>query len=513
MKRLPRSVDALRGLRAARWLRESTERQKERYGPEAQRRQQDEAIARYGLVDTGRSWQVSHSGRTIGTTAQFAEMLATAGSEWDVLVVSYVSRFARDLRTAINARHDLHLAGAVILFCDETLVSADEERWELYVQLTTEAESYSRRLAKRVAEGYAAKFRTIGDQAGQAPMGFRRVGDDRVLEVDPEAIKVPVAAFERYATGALSFADVGAELGLEAGAVREILRNPVYNGWVRRYRRSALEERKPAPWRADPPVSDELWERVEQLRSRRTRSSGPRSSSRPRPLLSGLLRCSCGATIHSNGDHRGEPMVIHRGAPCDRWGDRLTQPSGRYEHAIARQLTGIELDDADVGALVQLLSAPDRTTAGPRPSIERRRRDLALAHADGKLGDQEYLEARRQLDRDAEAPMAQERIDAAEVVRWIRALPELWRLADHDQKRELVGLVYDRIVIEGPRFVEVVPTPYAMARGLAALLPESVDGWNGEPRRNAARTSNHRLSMPVRGARAWGVAVRRRRSA
>ena len=62
--RLPTSLDALSGLRAARWIRESTERQVDRYGPDAQGEQQDRAIERYGLLDTGIAWSVAHSGRT-----------------------------------------------------------------------------------------------------------------------------------------------------------------------------------------------------------------------------------------------------------------------------------------------------------------------------------------------------------------------------------------------------------------------------------------------------------------
>ena len=46
-------------------------------------------------------------------------MLAGAGEDWEVLVVGYVSRFARDLRTVVNARHDLHARGAVILFAGD----------------------------------------------------------------------------------------------------------------------------------------------------------------------------------------------------------------------------------------------------------------------------------------------------------------------------------------------------------------------------------------------------------
>ncbi|MCC7372599.1 MAG: recombinase family protein, partial [Chloroflexi bacterium] len=150
------SLDDLRGLRAARWIRESTAGQFDAFGPDAQREQQDRAIERWGLVDTGLAWQVAHSGRTVGSTSQFAEMMAAAGVEYDVLVVGYVSRFARDLRTAVNARHDLHAAGAALLFADERILTSDDERWDEWAREAVEAESYSRKLGRRIREGYAA---------------------------------------------------------------------------------------------------------------------------------------------------------------------------------------------------------------------------------------------------------------------------------------------------------------------------------------------------------------------
>lgn len=42
-------------------------------------------------------------------------MMSAAGRDFDVLLVGYVSCFARDLRTAVNARHDLHVRGAALL--------------------------------------------------------------------------------------------------------------------------------------------------------------------------------------------------------------------------------------------------------------------------------------------------------------------------------------------------------------------------------------------------------------
>jgi DNA invertase Pin-like site-specific DNA recombinase len=125
----------------ARWIRESTRGQYDNYGPEAQRDQQDHALRRWDLVDTGIEWQVAHSGRTVGSTGQFQEMVARAGRDYDVLLVGYVSRFARNLRTAVNARHDLHAAGAAILFCDERVLSSDEDEWEAWARETVEAEA------------------------------------------------------------------------------------------------------------------------------------------------------------------------------------------------------------------------------------------------------------------------------------------------------------------------------------------------------------------------------------
>ena len=65
---LPRSLEDLRGRRAARWIRESTAGQADNFGPDAQLEQQTRAIERWGLVDTGGAWQVAHSGRTIAAT-------------------------------------------------------------------------------------------------------------------------------------------------------------------------------------------------------------------------------------------------------------------------------------------------------------------------------------------------------------------------------------------------------------------------------------------------------------
>ena len=76
---LPRSLEDLGGLRAARWFRESTAGQWDNFGPDAQREQQDRAIGRYGLVDSGLEWSVASSGWTTAwRTPTWEAMIASA---------------------------------------------------------------------------------------------------------------------------------------------------------------------------------------------------------------------------------------------------------------------------------------------------------------------------------------------------------------------------------------------------------------------------------------------------
>ncbi len=169
-------------------------------------------------------------------------MLAGAGEDWDVLVVGYVSRFARHLRTAVNARHDLHARGAVILFADERVLSSDEDEWERWAREAVEAEAYSRRLAKRIREGYAAKRRRLGVPGGnRAPLGTVR--DGRSIVVDEAALAIVRHAYELASAG-LTDREVGLATGLAPTHVAEVLTNPFYADGCERARNVQRDRRE-----------------------------------------------------------------------------------------------------------------------------------------------------------------------------------------------------------------------------------------------------------------------------
>ena len=123
------ALDDLTGLRSALWVRESTVGQFDAFGPDAQREQYERAVERWGMVDSGVGWSVAHSGWKIARHPAWADMLARAGFDFDVLVVGYASRFARSLEAHVDARRAFHAAGASILFADDNKATVTRRVW------------------------------------------------------------------------------------------------------------------------------------------------------------------------------------------------------------------------------------------------------------------------------------------------------------------------------------------------------------------------------------------------
>ena len=297
-----------------------------------------------------------------------------------------------------------------------------------------------------------------------------------MLAIDPDAIDLAVRIFERYAVGTLTIEEVASEFDLHDRRVTEMLKNPIYNGWVGR-----KGERTPAPWRAIPPVSDELWERVATLRESRARHGGSRRPARI-DLLRGLLYCVCGQRIRTDGTMGTPPRQrkLHpRHDQCPEWGPQASHSSSVYEPWVIGQVTGIRVDESTVERIVRVLSTPEtRPIDVNRARLERMKRDLALDHAAGRLDDKAYLAQIAVLREEATRIDSGKRpgtgIAPDQVVARLRALPETWARATPEGRAELLHSIYERIVVRGPEFVGARLTPEAYSLGLALALPERV---------------------------------------
>ena len=507
MKRLPRTVDALRGLRAARWIRESTAGQFDRYGPDAQRAIQDADLRRLGLVDTGLAWEPAHSGATVYRSEVMAQMLdAARAGAFDVLVVAYLSRWQRNLRQTLNLLEDeLHPAGVAVWFCDEEILSSNDRAWDQLVDEAKGAESWLRRHRRRVSEGYAAKFERHRDPGGNPPRGFHRV--DGFMRPDPATIDAAVAVFERYATGTVSLVELEAETGIDRGALKAMLRNPTYNGWVRRHGRADDATMLPAAWRDAPPVSDDLWARVQAVRERRYTGGGHPTPRHTHPLL-GLLHCVCGARIGATTDvdHCRVRRRYRHERACEAWSGATIRVASRFEAPISAQVEQLRVDARVIGNIAALART---TVARPDASSLRRRQferdldELARRHARRQLTTEAYLAEHARLtellDAVHEPAAAAPVVDPERAVAWLRDMRRLWRSMDDAGRRELAHAIYDRITVTSEGVVSVEPTPEALRHGIAFALPEVV--LMARPERFELPASTVRIE--VVGRREW----------
>ena len=487
MKRtLPRELDDLGGMRAARWFRESTAGQWDNFGPDAQREQQDRAIERYGLYDAGLEWSVASSGWTSAwRTATWEAMIGSATSgAFDVLVVGYVSRFLRNLKQTLIAVEDhLHAAGVVVLFADERLLSSDPGSWDQFIREAHEAEAYSRKLSKRVSEGYAAKRRRLGVPGGnKMPYGIIREGEPSTLRVDEETAPTVIRAYQLAATGSTDW-EVAAQTGLAKTHVSEVLTNPIYAGRLRTGEVAAIA----------PIVDPSLWSTVQTMRERRrTRSPGR--------IVKGkyaLRLCCAGCGKYLFGDvgrYRhpvptcegflaAKPVVRRRRARNrDQIDTRIkgnSYPQNWYEDAVGELLGKVgSLDDQAMTEVVRLygegLAKPDELTLA---RIEREREEASQRLA--KTRDVAAWQATMaRLDAEstvAKQPRQHQRMAPDEVVAYLRSLPTLWTDSGPEGRQALASALFTKLEVEGYTKMRYQLTPDAVTLGLGTALPARLE--------------------------------------
>jgi hypothetical protein len=160
-------------------------------------------------------------------------MLAAAGEQYDVLVVGYVSRFARDCTHGASTLGTTYTPPAP-RSCSSTSGSSRATR-------TAGSSAGIARRRGRVVQPPSsvsglprATRRSAGGSAipggNRPPLGTTRRG--RELEVDAASLEVVQRTYGLAATGATD-RDVALQIGLRRKHVAEILTNPFYRGELR----------------------------------------------------------------------------------------------------------------------------------------------------------------------------------------------------------------------------------------------------------------------------------------
>jgi site-specific DNA recombinase len=399
----------------------------------AQRERCKQKAAEYGAVVVDEYIERAESAKT-SHRPELNVMLRRIKEQRDVdyVILWKVDRFARNRRDDANMLFEIELAGARLISATENIDQSPAGRL-MHGMLASFAEYYSRNLANEVLKGLTEKAKR-GGTPGRAPIGYLNIreqlpqgGEVRTIVIDPERGPIITWAFETYATGLYSLADIAMLLEarglltrgnrrhgpqpLNAARVHEMLSNPYYAGIVS-YRGKQYEGRHPRL------VSPELFDQTQAVLQAHG-YAGERDR-KHQHYLKGTIRCgTCGSglTYSRNTGNGGtyEYFVCPRNQR--RECPQGYQPVDLVETAIENHYAGVSLTDAereevrraiseDLGTRVAVAEQEIDRSRGVLQEIKEQERKLLNMHYEdrisGELFDDEQtrLQQRRQ---DAEA--------------------------------------------------------------------------------------------------------------
>jgi len=402
----------------------------------AQRERCAQKAAEYGAVVVDEYIERAESAKT-NQRPELTRMLRRIKEQRDVdyVICWKVDRFARNRRDDANMLFEIELAGARLISATENIDQTPAGRL-MHGMLASFAEYYSRNLANEVVKGATEKAKR-GGTPGLARLGYLNVreqlpqgGEVRTITIDRERAPLIHWAFETYATGLYSTADM--MLLLEArglrtrgnrrcgpqplglSSVHDMLSCSYYAGIVT-YRG------KRYPGRHEPIISQELFDRVQAVLQSHNHA-GERDR-KHQHYLKGTIRCgTCGCRlVYSQNKGNGgtyEYFICKRNqrGECPQ----SYQPVDLVEAAIENHYRGVAITEAereeirqaiteDLGERAAVAQQEIDRCQGVLEEVKEQERKLLNMHYEDRitseLFDDEQTRLRRRRE-DAEALIA-----------------------------------------------------------------------------------------------------------
>ncbi len=324
------------------------------------------------------------------------------GGKFDVVVAEALDRISRDQEDLAGIYKRLRFAGIEI----RTVQDGRAEEIHVGVKGLLGA-LYLKDLAQKTKRGQAGVVRD-GRHNGGRSYGYRAIaGQNGRLEILEDESAVVRRIFESY-IGGKSPRDIAAALNKEgipgpkkgpwnastiAGSRKRangILQNALYVGRIIWNRQSFIKDpetgrrvSRPNPkseWMtADAPelriVTDELFDNVQKRRAERAGSVERHYASRPRRLLSGLLKCGCCGSgyVISGADKRGPYLRCSRMVETGLCANRCTVGVELLEKRV---LEGVEKQLASPDLIAEYVREYHRAWIALRDSATSRRTQI-----------------------------------------------------------------------------------------------------------------------------------------
>jgi len=501
-----------RTLRAVAYVRESTEEQGQGFSPDAQR----EGIRRFAPennLELVGEYCDFHSGwRKSEARPEFQRLMADAAAgKFDVVLVFHTSRFARN---QVEARRYKQLLrerlGIRVISVTQPMGEDHTDPSAFLAESIHEMfdEYYSVSLSFWTRSGLKEKARQ-GHLVGSLPWGYVRDPDTKLAIPHPERAPMVLAMFERYATGQESDRTLAAWLNAKGArtargrlfskdTVREMLCNAAYAGYVSGLRDKSRSIRG----LHEPIVSDELFDRVQEVRSWRTRVVKP---SRPSEeyLLRKLIHCErCGARMHGcrtgwEGMRRYQCSTRRHHGDCEQ---KMT-PAKPLEEQLIGWLHDFQSDDALRQLVLDAIQA--QAEGHPGEDAERRReltaqlgrlRDLYVM---GDITKPQYAMRRQMMEEELQRakPPIDPDLDRAQTI--LEDFSRFWDAEPEPaERRKLILSLFAQVWAKDNLIVAVKPNAafanyFTAASEVRATHPKADAG--DEATNTGATESNPRL--------------------
>ena len=448
----------------------------------------------------------------------------------DYVICWKVDRFARDRRDDANMLFEIELAGARLISATENIDQTPAGRL-MHGMLASFAEYYSRNLANEVVKGLTEKAKR-GGTPGRARIGYLNIreqlpqgGEVRTVIIDKERAPLIQWAFETYATGLYSIADITLLLEarglrtrgdrrrppqpLSISGVHDMLSCPYYTGII-------TYQGKRYPGRHEPIVSQDTFDAVQAVLQAHNHA-GERDRTHQH-YLKGTIRCgTCGGRLVYSQNKGNGGIYEYFVCPRNQCGEcpQGYQPVDLVETAIENHYRRVAITEAEREEIRQAIThdlSKRAATAqqeidrcqGVLDEVKEQERKLLNMHYEDRISselfddEQTRLRKRRQ---DAEALIARLNLGCQDITATLdlaleiisEDLHDLYQRADDTIRRLINQAIFkalyicDEIVttaeLTGPfaalrdlrDAIHQLPssTPYPAAADIASTLPQN----------------------------------------
>jgi site-specific DNA recombinase len=521
------------------------------YDPEglsipAQREACERHAERLGAVVVRQYVEPGVSGGSLLKRAAFRRMIDEIGERRDVdlVIVWSVSRWARNQEDHWVARGMVTKAGAKLVAVKEPI--GEESSHGIMLEGVMAAVAASRRIeiSEEVKRGIKRKIE-VGGTSGLAPIGYLNVrealpqgGEVRTIAIDPKRAPIIRWAFETYATGLYSLADITVLLearGLCTRATRrrgprplglsrvhKLLSNPYYAGNI-------THKGHVYKGRHERLVSQEVFDEVQAVLVSH-RHSGERDR-KHQHYLKGTIRCgTCGSQLVYSRNKGNGGIYEYFVCPRNQRGEcpQGYQPVDLVEAAIEEHYAGVAFNEiereqirqaitSDLGERVATAQQEVENCQGVLRQLKEEERKLLHMHYQDRISSELFDDEQtriRSRRHDAEAVIARLSVSYDDVTATLALaleilgedLHDLYQRANDTIRRLVNQAIFKALYVCDETITQAeLAEPFAQLRALHNAIHSLPSSNHKADRRRQRCPQNAKGSNPYRGLEPFRV--------